>query len=256
MNRRRRGLSLLELSLVLTLGAFLTVITGMCLRNAARVFTLTSSRDSALRNLARARNGLERDLVLVSLDPANFSIVQSPASLGGGADGDAIVYLSAVNATANNHMVALTDGSSAPYFYQNILYYITTPTNHDALFTGSCSGGNENGYDYNCPHKSLVRVVADQNPAFDPSNPATQDTLLTNLSGLMVRPLGFPRTPTQTTVATSLLTFQLRRVRGELQVDLRAVAVRDASTRQGIGTKSLRTGPYTIEQRFSVFPRN
>lgn len=256
MNRKRRGLSLTELVLVMAIGAVLTLVTGMALSRASKVFSLSAGRDNALRNLSRAHRALETDLSLVSLEPNHFQITTSPATHGGGADGDAIDFLSAVNITDDNHLVTLTDGSANPYSFQNVVYYITTPSNHDALFQTTCTGGNEGGYDYNCPHKVLLRSIVDQNATFDPSDPSSQDTLLTLPGSFLSRPTNFPRTATLSTVAANLLTFQIQRNGAELVVTLKAVAIQDAARRVGIGNVSFNTGPYTIEQRFSVFPKN
>lgn len=250
---RKRAFSLLELVVTLSLGAFIAMITAMSLRNASRVWTNTSSRDTAMRDLARARHSLEANLAQVSLAPNRMVINAAPASLGGGADGDCLQYLSATNSTTQQ-MTLLTDGSGSPYFFENLYYTITVPQNHDTLVGHSCTGGNEGGYDYNCPHKVLLRGVVNENPAFTPGDPTTQDKLLSPLT--LARPTGFPNSQALNTVAINLLTFQVKRQDCELLVDIRAVALRDAATRVGVGTRSFRRGGYTIEQRFSVFPKN
>ena len=95
--------------------------------------------------------------------------------------------------------------------------------------------------------------MANENPSYNPGDATTQD----KLSPLTLsRPTGFPRGQNLYTVAINLLTFQVQRQNSELVIDLRAVALRDASTRRGIGTQPYRTGGFTIEQRFSVFPKN
>ena len=250
---RRRAFSLLELCVMLALGSFITIMTVVALRNSTRVWTNTSSRDTAMRDLARARRALQTDLTEVPLAPGRMIISQVPPSLGGGADGDCIQYLSASNSTTGE-MTVLTDGSSNPYFFENIYYYAVVPSNHDALFGGPCTGGNEGGYDYNCPHKVLLRGVANENPAFDPSNATTQDKLLSPLT--LSRPTGLPKGMALNTVAINLLTFQVQRQGAELLVDLRAVALADAKSRKGVGTTSFRSGGYTVTQRFSIFPKN
>ena len=248
----RRGISLLEMLIVLAMGSLITLMTALTLSNSIKIFNNTSGRDSAMRELNKARRALELDLNQASED---FSIVQTPASLGGGADGDAINYLSAVNVT-DGTIATLPDGSGNPYFFQNIFYYITVPANHDALFGVSCVGGNEGGYDYNCPHKILIRAVEEQNPTYDPSDDTTVETLLSSLSTFLVRPTGFPNTLARDTVAINLLTFQMVQVGQEIRVDLRAVSLADARRKVSIGTTSFRDTGYTLQYRFSVFPRN
>ncbi|MBT9582950.1 hypothetical protein IV102_06345 [bacterium] len=255
---RRAAFSLLEVIVVTALGAFLAIITGVSLRNASKIFTSVSGRDSAQRNVLKARRHLENDLILASLGTGRFAIEQAPASLGGGggADGDAVNFLSAVNATTQE-VAILDDGSGSPYYFMNVYYYITVPLNHDALFGITCTGGSEaGGYDFNCPHKVLLRGTSDQNPAYDVTNSSSQDILINPLSALLTRPTGFPKAANLFTVAANLLSFRVTRQNQELIVDLKAVAIQDARTRASIGTTSFRTSGYTITQRFSIFPKN
>lgn len=249
---RKRAHSLLEAMVVLALGSFVTLVTALALSNALKIFNNTSGRDTALRDLSKARRALEMDLNQASAD---LAITQSPASLGGGADGDAVNYLSAVNVT-DGSIATLADGSGNPYFFQNIFYYITVPTDHNTLFGFNCVGGNEGGYDYNCPHKVLIRGIEDQNPIYDPADTGSVDTLLTPLVPFLVRPTGFPNTLARDTIAINLLTFQVVQVGRELRVDLRAVSIPDARRKVAIGTTSFRETGYTLQYRFSVFPRN
>ncbi len=244
---------MLEMIVALALGSLILVATGAALGNVTKIFRNTSGRDQALRDLAKAHRSLELDLRLATSNA--LSIVQAPASLGGGADGDAINYLSAVNTTDGNQAI-LQDGSGNPYHFLNCIYYLTTPTDHDTLFSNTCVGGNEGGYDYQCPHKILLRVIEDENPAYDPTDQTTQDTLLPSLATFLVRPTGFPNSMTRRTVAINLLTFQVRRVNRELVVDLWAVSLADARRKLAIGTTSLRNSPYTVKHQFSVFPKN
>jgi type II secretory pathway pseudopilin PulG len=253
---RKNAFSLLELIVVTALGAFLAIITGVSLRSASKIFTSVSGRDSAQRNVLKARRILENDLILASLGANRLAIEKTPASLGGGADGDAVNFLSAVN-TTTQEVAILDDGSGSPYYFMNVYYYITVPLNHDALFGITCTGGNEaGGYDFNCPHKILLRGTSDQNPAYDVTDSASQDVLISPLSALLTRPTGFPRGANLFTVAANLLTFQVTRQNQELIVDLRAVAIQDAQTRASIGSTSFRSSGYTVTQRFSVFPKN
>lgn len=253
---RRRAFTMVELVVVTAIGAFIALIAGLALKNAARIFTNTSGRDAAMRHLLKARQVIENDLILARLSGAATAIQPAPATRGGGADGDAINFLSAVNVTSQR-VETLADGSGNPYYFQNILYYPTTPTNHNALFSISCAGGNEDGgYDFQCPHKILLRRVEDQNPAFNPSDPSTQDVLLSPLLPFLTQPTNFPKTAAINTVAINLLTFRVQRQGGELLVDLRAVALADARANTNMGTVSYRNSPYTLEHRFSVFPKN
>ncbi len=250
---RRRGFSLIELMAAMAIGGLILVMTGVALNDVSKIFRNTSGRDEALRDLMKARRALEPDLRQAS--SGQLAIFPAPPSRGGGADGDAIDTLSAVNATTGQQ-AAQSDGSGNPYFFQNVIYYVTTPTNHDSLFSTSCVGGNVGGYDYNCPHKILVRLVADQNPAFDPSDSSTQDGLMPSLASLLVKPTGFPKSATMNTVAINLLTFRARRQNSELIIDLQAVSIPDAQRKVALGATSMLNSPFTVAHQFSVYPRN
>jgi hypothetical protein len=242
---RRRALGLVEALLVLGLGTFFAVITASALSNVLKVYNNTSGRDSALRELNRARGALERDLSLASKD--QMSIGRAPGSLGGGADGDYFQTLSAVNASTGE-VAVLEDGSGNPYLFQNLVYYATVSAAHN-----SCFGGNEGGYDYNCPHKVLVRVLQDQNPTYDWR---TLDELIVPVGPLLTRPAGQPNQLARSLVAKNLLTFQVVRWGDELRVDLRAVSLSDAGRKLALGSTSLRDTGYTLNYRFSAYPRN
>lgn len=256
MSRKSHAFTLIETLVSVALGAMILVITGTALMSVTRIFSNTSGRDTALRDLARARQALQKDLPQAAFAHGgnpHLLIVPAPASfLGGGADGDAVQFLSAVNGTV---VESLNDGSGSPYFFQNIIYYMTVPTNHDALYGQSCTGGNVTGYDYNCPHKCLMRVVVDENPVFDHS-PATQDLLVTPLLPQLTRPTGFPKAPDRYAVAVNLLSFRVTQVQGELVIDLRAVSLPDAKKKIALGHTPLNQSPFTLQHVFSVFPRN
>jgi hypothetical protein len=256
----RRGFSVLELAVTIALGIFIALITSAALRNAVTVFTNASGRDAATRDLMRARRALENELILASLEVGRFQIAQANESyVGKGADGDAVNFLSAVNAT-NGEVETLADGSFNPYYFQNVCFFPSIPTNHSTLYGSTCAGFREAGYEVGCPHKVLLRSVQNTNPDFTPTDPTTQDTLLTftpPYTGFMARPTGFPRTSTLHTLAANILTFRAQRIGGEIQIDLRAVSLQDARTKvPGFGAVSLAAGGYTIINRFSVFPKN
>jgi prepilin-type N-terminal cleavage/methylation domain-containing protein len=252
---RKRAFTLIETLVSVALGGMILVITGATLLNVTRIFRNTSGRDTALRDLAKARQALQKDLPQAAFAHGgnpHLQIVPTPASLGGGADGDAVHFLSAVNGTT---VESLNDGSGSPYFFENVIYYLSVPTNHDTLYGQSCTGGNESGYDYNCPHKCLIRVRVDENPLFD-HNSASQDLLVTPLLPQVTRPTGFPKAPDRYVVAVNLLTFRVTQNLGELVVDLRAVSLPDAKKKVAVGQTSLSQSPFTLQHTFSIFPRN
>ena len=254
---KRRAYTLMELMVAMALGGFIALVTTLSFRNAVKVFTSNSGGDAAMRDLVKVRRALEQELPLASVGPNKLHIEKTPASFGGGtgADGDAVNFLSAIDSTTGE-MKLINDGSGNPWYFQNIRYFVRVPQDHDTLFGQSCTGGNEGGYEYNCPHKVMLRGVADQNAATSPQDNTTEDILVSPLSGLLGRPTGFPKTAALRTVGANLLTFQVQRNGAELLVDLRAVSLADAKREVAVGNYSFRTGKYTIEHRFSIYPRN
>lgn len=246
---------MMELMVAMVIGGLIAAVTALSLRNSSKVFTSSSGKDAAMRNLVKVRRALEQELPLASTSPNRMQVGNTPASLGGGADGSYINFLSAINSTTGE-METINDGSGNPWFFENIFYYVSVPQNHDALYGFSCTGGNEGGFDYNCPHKVLLRGVVDENTATAPKDSTTEDALLSPINPFLVRPVGFPKGIALRSVGVNLLTFQVQRTGAELLVDLRAVSLAEARREVPIGTTSFRTGKYTIEHRFSVFPDN
>lgn len=251
----RRAFTLVETLVAAALGAILLAAVAIALRSASWTSTRSSGRDAAVRELNKARRQLESDLALMSLKADRFQILPAPASLGGGSDGDVIHILSPVN-TTTEQLVSLEDGSGNPYFFLNRFYYPTVPLNHDTLFGITCTGGNEAGYDYNCPHKILIRGVEDQNPTFDPTESASEDILHPALTTFLIRPTGFPKNVNRNTLAVNLLSLRAQALPGEVSLELQAVALAEARKRGPMGNQSFRQSPFTLTQRFSVFPKN
>lgn len=249
-----RGHTLLELVIALTLFGVITIVSFLALRQSAGVFTSTSSRDQAVQRLVKARQWLQSDLELVHLDPTTFSTQMVPPSIGGGADSDAVIFLSATEPGTGEFQLK-PDGS--PYWTRNILYYGIVPGNYAETTGYTYAGGNDGGYECSCPAKQLVRVVIDQNPGNDPSNTATEDVLVAPLGPQLTRPPNYFRSADRKTVVANLLTFRCQQVGRLLDVDLRAVAIADASRRQGFRSSlSYATSRFTIGHHFLVLPKN
>lgn len=247
----RRGFTVTEVVIAALVFALVGLISVASLLEAARVWRNTSGRDSALRDLTRARQALQEDLSR-AIQPATVSL--APASLGGGADSDALGMITAVNETTQDMTLDL---NGRPFPIVNVLYYLSVPTDHSSLYGYACNGGNSGGYDCNCPHKELLRVVVDQVPSNDPTvTGAAPETLLTSLTPYLTRPTGFPKAPDRRVVAINLLTMRINLTPVEAQVDLRAVSLLDAQKNLGIGNSALDSTRYTIQHRFSVFFKN
>ncbi|MFN8612211.1 MAG: hypothetical protein U0931_31995 [Vulcanimicrobiota bacterium] len=248
---RRRGLNLLEVVLVSGLFSLLSVLGFLIFRNSSKIFTTTSGRDRASAQLIKAGQWLRRDLESARATPQTLAISTVPGSLGGGADSDALIFLSPKNPLNGQ---AQTHSDGRPFWMRNILYYGIVPTDYSRLIDQTISGGNVGGYEVNCPVKQLVRVEIDQNTGNDPNNDSTEDQLVTSLSAYLTRPTGVFSSATRKTVAAGLLSFRCQQVGPELRVDLRAVSIDEARRNQGFGASvSYASGRYTIQQTFSVF---
>ncbi len=239
----RRGFSLTELMLAFATFVLLMVLATAALQSTSRIWRNTSGRDAAIREVEKARQALERDLEVASVRDQHLWRSEVPGSLSaGGYDGDALNFLSAGDVYAN-------DGSA--FWMRNVTYYLVVPDGH----TG-CAGHRDNrSYDDACPHKVLLRQETDQPPASNPGDPLTVETLIP-VPATYPRPVGFPMTPTLRTVAVNLLTFRTTLAVGAVNVDLRAVAVADASRSLSIGSTPLGTGRFTLQEVFSVYPKN
>ena len=260
---RRRGHTLPELFVTLALFGLLTAISLVAVTQSQEVYRKTSSRDNVARALTKAWAALRKDLTNSSLqlDPppdSTMEIKKVPGSLtGGAADGDAINFLSPADPVTGELKIS-ADGS--PFFMRQITYYLVVPQNHDTLFKTHCVGkADVDGYEVQCPHKVLIRLMDNPNPVPDPTDLATMDAWNVNWQTLLTRPANLTSVSNNNKIiATNLLTFRVvpDTTNGLLKLDLRAVAIDEASRYIGVGTTPLGTGPYTVQQVTAVVPRN
>lgn len=252
--RTRPGYSLLELIVTVSLFGLLSALGFLILRNSGKVFATASGRDRATAQLIKAEQALRRDLEMARPGVASIAITAAPASLGGGADSDAVCFLSPQDPVTGETQTHL-DGS--PFWMRNILYYATVPTDYASSLGTTMTGGNIGGYDYSCPAKQMVRVEIDQNLGNNPSVDTTEDVLVTALAPFLTRPTGVFRAAARKTVATNLLMFRCQQLGPELRIDLRAASIDDARRNRGFGsTVSYENGKYTIQHSLSIFPKN
>ncbi|MBT9584439.1 prepilin-type N-terminal cleavage/methylation domain-containing protein [bacterium] len=256
MTQTRQGFTVAEVMIAMAVGSMILLLSTVAILGASRVFATTSGRDQAIRDLNKARQNLEQNLIQLS---RSGSQIYKPAagSLNTGSDGDVLNFVSAVNATTGQIHV-LTDGSGQPYYFKNVLYYASVPTDHDTLYGQACVGGNDGGYDHHCPHKVLMRAEEDQNAAFDPTDASTQDTVLALPGAFLGRPTGFPKQPARRVVSVGLLSFRVQSLSGgnELLLTLQALGIPEARKKFAVGAVSARQSPYAVTHSFSVFPKN
>ena len=191
---------------------------------------------------------------MVRTNASALRIGPVPASLGGGADSDAVLFLSAIDPTTQQAQTKM-DGS--PFWMRNILYYGVIPLDYSKSIEQTMTGSNLNGYEMSCPTKQLVRLEVDQNPGNNPNDATSEDTLVSNFVPLLTRPSAGSSSATRKTVASNLLTFRCRQFGPELRIDLRAVLIEEARKNKGFGPTILYDqGRYTVQHTFSVFGRN
>ena len=252
--RSGRGYSLLELVVTVSLFGLLSALGFLILRNSGKVFATASGRDRAIAQLIKAEQAIRRDLEMARPGVTSLIITPAPASLGGGADSDALGFLSPQDPATGQTQTHL-DGS--PFWMRNIVYYLTVATDYSSGLGTTMTGGNVGGYDYSCPVKQMVRVEIDQNPGNDPNVDTTEDTLVTALAPFLTRPTGVFRSATRKTVANQLLMFRCQQFGAEIRLDLFAVSLDDSRRDKGFGsTVSYQSGKYTIQHSLSVYPKN
>ncbi len=245
------------MELMISAGVFsvILLVLVMLFSQSLSIWQRSSSRDTATRELRKARATIERDLSLTN--PDQLGRAQVPDHLGGGGkDGEALWFLSPID-PATHQIVRAPDGTSV--WQRNILYYLVVPQNHNATFGVSCTGGAAaNGYDDRCPHKVLIRKVINQN------------TLLPNVNAYLTAPNGYdlsgmggePALEEVQIAASHLLTFSSvtgpapQNIPSLVAVDVRAVAEEEARRKVGVGSLPMFTGQYTLQGPFTVLMRN
>lgn len=272
----KRGFTIIEMFIALTIFSGIMVITTMLLRQSVWIWTSGDSRESAGLVLRKARAALQRDLAQADLGvgPAgepHWGETTVSSSMGGG---DAIWFLSAVG--ANGEFAREEDGF--PFWQRNIIYYMAKPQNHDSLYKQSCSAGTNPQGDDVCPHKMLIRLVVDNPPVTDPLPPPGAPPIpgllpeelvdTADIGNYLVAPTGLdvsainalPGVEQVQIVTTGMLWFKVDLppdlpTEGR-QLDMRAVAIAEARKEANVGVDSLINHPTTLENLYSIYPKN
>jgi len=267
MKRRSGGFSLIEVLLASTLFAILAVLSFVLLRRGSTLWRDLVESESANLQLAKAASRLRAEVVTTGIRHCAVGTV--PASLAGAAkDGSALWFLSALD-PATGEMVLKPDGT--PFWQRNIVYYLVVPNYHQSLFGSDCAGGlGPNGCDDRCPHKVLIRKVVDSGVATSPTgDPNTvEEKLLSDVTPYLTRPSGYDMAlmgaeagvERAELIATQLLWFEVKLgsagLPAEVNIDLRAVATKEAQSKIALGSAPLSTGPYTTNRLLSIVPMN
>lgn len=266
----KRGLTLLELVLVMGMTTLLFVITHLILSQTIDTWWRVNSNQDADQQLYKARQSLDRDLrgAAFELQPdrATIGLATAPLIGGGlaGSDGDVLWFLSAVD-PATGKFCRHPDGT--PFWQRNILYYLVTPTNLSQHFDFAGLGFNADGYEVGCPYKLLIRKEIDADIATTPSDPSSVEKLLAwnDIQPYLSRPDGYDcanmtaeSASIHQPVAANLLTFRaaLRQDISAVSLDLRASAVDRARREGGFGSRDLSENPVTTRLQLVIRPPN
>lgn len=277
--RKISGTNLIELLAALGVFSLLCAFATMLLSQSVRVWSGANSKEDAGMQLLKGRRALLRDLSQARARPDPdtgeqcLNYIKAPQVLGGG---QALWFLSAERADGQGFAL---DRDGYPYWQRNILYYLAIPSDHDALYGGPCQpSSNPDGNDC-CPHKVLIRVVIDADkkteplpdlPADVPDDSSPEELLSPDkIEGYLLAPKGLdvsklmalPKVQSVQVLAPTLLWFQVQlmgtTLEDGIQVDLRAVALREANSRSGgLGASSLLDDPLTQQSLFTVITKN
>jgi prepilin-type N-terminal cleavage/methylation domain-containing protein len=256
------GFSLPELLVTMGLFAVLSMFSFVLMNRNAELWRDTSSDHAMQLEMNRASRSLESDLSTASR--GSIRVAKVAGSFSGGADGDAVWFLSAENKALGEFA---RDTEGRPIWQRNILYYLIVPKQHDALYGAGCSTSPRTGNDSYCPHKVLIRKVIDSPPIADQASAdptLIAQSLLTEIEPYLSRPEGLdtsamteePGVESARIIGTSLLYFEVVPEGREVTIDLRAVPLEGLGRKTRVGSVSLLESPSTRQFLKSFFPKN
>ncbi len=268
--RRPRGLSLIELIVVMGMTGIIFGVTQLLLVRTIDTWWRVNANQQSEQQLYRAQNHLERDLrgAAFELQPdrATIAVEKQPSELThlAGSDGDVLWFLSAVD-PISGQFVRKPDGT--PFWQRNVVYYAVSPLGLDTL--GYSSGGLAvAGYESACPFKILVRKEIDSgaptSPTSDPASSTEKLMTFSELAPHLDRPTGYicagmaAANSTVKPVAAHLLTFRvdlMEQLRG-VSIDVRCTAIERAQREGGISNRDLTEAPATTQLEVVLLPPN
>jgi type II secretory pathway pseudopilin PulG len=269
--KRSRGLSLVELLLVMVMTALIFGITQLVITRTIDSWWRINAKQASEQQLYRAQTQLERDLRAASFelesDRATIGVRQAPSELVNlaGSDGDVLWFLSAIDPLTGRFVRHPSDGT--PFWQRNVLYYAVSPLGLDSMdYLGS--GRNVGGYESACPFKLLLRKEIDSGPPTSPTSDftSTVEKLMTydQIAAHLNRPTGYScaamaaANATVKPVAANLLTFRVQldqELRG-VSLEIRCTAIEQARREGTISDRDLSENPATTQLRFVSMPPN
>ena len=266
---KRRGVSIMELMLVLVLTGIIFAITQVIIVRTIDTWWRVNANQESEQQLYRAQTSLERDLRAASfeleLDKATVNVAKAPAELRtlSGSDGDVLWFLSAVDPLSGEFVRDPDNGT--PFWQRNIVYYAVSPLGlGDLGYTGP--GRDVGGYEVACPFKILVRKEIDSGAATSDPSSTPIETLMTyaELAPHLNRPTGYScsgmgsANATVKPVSAHVLTFRADldpNLRG-ISVDVRCSAIDRARREGSIDDRDLSIQPSTTQLQFVLLPPN
>ena len=247
----RRGFSLAEMMLVLGLFALASTLIFQVLSDGFRKFRALNSRHDTQQRMSKSLTALQRDLEKADQNQLGIKRVAAAGN------GDAIWFLSADDPTQSNPDLRFVrdPASGLPRWQRHILYYLIRPSNYAKVSGGyNCAIDPDPRGDYYAPHKFLIRKVINR-----PSDPeklmtaAEIEAFLTapadqNLAGLASE----AQVESCRLISDGLLSLEATRYDKTLELDLRAVQVDRANAALRMGSVSLKSSPYTENQKLRV----
>lgn len=239
------GFSIPELLIVSFIFSVFMVASYLILSQGLAVWGKTESSQNSSFQLQKARAALRRDL----LGASRVELETGDSSLW---------FLSSV--TPSGEQAQHDDGR--PFWQRNILYYLTTPTNHDSLFKVDCGSDPSR-----CSHKILLRKTIDTGPTSTPTGlEVYQETLMSprDMLAFAGAPSGLYPTPEReeikklSVIAQGLLSFSVAQdprgvSPGEVEVTIKAFDLTKTNENIRLGNDDLHKSQLTEELKFSVF---
>ena len=237
---------------MLSIGAFsvLALLTFYCLRQVTLMQLRNSGREEALRNLLRASEVLQRDLVNSAPGPEQFAF--QAVNLGTSVhSSDAVAVL--VDPQDQNGLTLDSGGGSVHTLA--VTYYLAIPPNVDSLAgTPQVMGADGQGYEDQCPFKWLVRK---QEPAPLLAPPAVGTGLPPNwILNHLEQPTSLWREPQRQVVSAEMLQFRILHGPPQWDIELRAAARDEARKNLALGQTPLSPTRFCLRQRITVITRN
>lgn len=257
MKAHSKGFSLLELTIVATLFALFLLISYGLLQSGIHTWHKTESSQDVHFQFQKLRHALHRDLRDAST--GSCAVMESDGSTTSD-KGEALWFLSA--SSPESGLARKRD--STPFWQRNVLYYLTTSTDHDHQFGMQCGDGP-----FACPHRMLIRRVFDSHVLTTPDGALeTIETLMsaTSIQEKLLAPTGYTlgtrdaEVESQEILASGLLQFEVQlQPEGrtdEIEIRVAGFDVEHAGKVISRQTESLEHSPYTHFFTMSVFPAN